>query len=292
MANTPGEHNNEDPLANRGEDKGDKVARKEEFRQQAREQKSEAKWFTPEPREEASTDIPTEPSKPYAGAEMKQGEGSAAALDAGGSSQKGDKARSVETDRFADRLEAGQEGNSGLGADPSLLQNRDADSRDVTHLGSAPYQGTGEGRSEGAGAEPGEPESGPVGQPRHTQHAGTHEDERVRETGHGMGSEQLADRDQGQPGRTAKGERPRGTQDQPLPQGSAETGRDAQQAGNYGMGEETGIRQSAESTEDRRERQAREAGADTRGMEQQGKNEGPNAKQTLRDGAGDDTPRH
>ncbi|HEY4548185.1 MAG TPA: hypothetical protein VIG90_17400, partial [Pedomonas sp.] len=104
-------------------------------------------------------------------------------------------------------------------------------------------------------------------------------------------AEQLGTRDQGHPGRTAKGERPRGTQDQPLPQGSRETGQDAQQAGGYGAGN-TGTPKSAESPDDMRDRQAREAGVDPRGMEKQGKNEGPNAKQTQKRGAGDDTPRH
>lgn len=300
MANTPKDWSssgqppvnttgNEPPEA-RGESKGQKQARKADFRNKAEADKSEAKWFNPEPREEASTQLPETPTAPYSNTNLQQGEGHPGALEAGGASDTGDKSRNMETSLRADRLEPGQEANRGLGADPGLAQNRRAASRDVTHLGSAPYQGTGEGRTEGAGLE-GDEGTGPVGQPRHTQHAGTHEGERTRETGHGMGSEQLANRDEGQPGRTAKGERPRGTQDQPLPQGGPETGQDAQQAGGYGAGGK-GTPQSAETPADMRDRQAREAGVDPRGMEKQGLNEGPNAKQTLKRGAGDDTPRH
>jgi len=305
MANTPKDWSSsgQPPVNTTGnepaESKGQKQARKADFRNKAEADKSEAKWFNPEPREEASTALPETPGQPYSNTNLQQGEGHPGALEAGGASDTGDKSRNVETSRNADRLEPGQEANRGLGADPNLTQNRRAESRDVTHLGSAPYQGTGEGRTEGAGLEAGEG-TGPIGQPRQTQHAGTHDFERERErdasrepaAASGMApAEQLGTRDQGHPGRTAKGERPRGTQDQPLPQGSRETGQDAQQAGGYGAGN-TGTPKSAESPDDMRDRQAREAGVDPRGMEKQGKNEGPNAKQTQKRGAGDDTPRH
>lgn len=309
MANTPKDWSSggQPPVNTTGnepaESKGQKQARKEAFRNREEAEQSEAKWFNPEPREEASTALPETPTEPYTNIDLQQGEGHPSALDAGGISDTGDKSRNVETDQHADRLEPGQEANRGIGADPNLIQNRHAESRGVTHLGSAPYQGTGEGKTEGAGLEAGEG-TGPIGQPRQTQHAGTHEGERLRESeaerdasrqpgaSSGMATgDQLGTRDQGHPGRTAKGERPRGTQDQPLPQGSRETGQDAQQAGGYGGGN-TGTPRSGESPEDMRDRQAREAGVDPRGMEKQGKNEGPNAKQTQKRGAGDDTPRH
>ncbi|MCH8683925.1 hypothetical protein [Pedomonas mirosovicensis] len=313
MANTPKDWSSsgQPPVNTTGnepaESKGQKQARKEAFRNQEEARESEAKWFVPEPREEASTDLPETPTQPYSNTNLQQGEGHPSALAAGGASDTGDKSRNIETSRNADRLEPGQEANRGIGADPDLIQNRHAEARDVTHLGSAPYQGTGEGKTPGAGLEPGEgtgTQAGFGGQPRQTQHAGAHEGERLRESEaerdasrqpgatSGMApADQLGTRDQGHPGRTAKGERPRGTQDLPLPQGSRETGKDAAEAGGYGAGGK-GTRQSAESPEDMRDRQAREAGADTRGFEKQKASEGPNAKQTLKRGAGDDTSRH
>lgn len=256
MANTPKDRSDEQNAADR---KGQKQTRKAAFRNKAEAEKSEAKWFNPEPREEASTQLPETPTKPYSNTRLQQGEGHPSALDAGGASDTGDKSRNFETSRFADRLEPGQEANRGLGADPNLTQNRRATSRDVTHLGSAPYQGTGPasgGKTPGAGLEAGE---------------GTPASERdlEREASHQPGAssgmapgDQLGTREHGHPGRAAKGERPSSTP------------------------------QSAESPQDMRNRQAREAGADTRGMEKQGTNEGPNAKQTQKRGAGDDTPRH
>jgi len=311
MANTPKDWSSsgQPPVNTTGnepaESKGQKQARKEAFRNKAEAEQSEAKWFNPEPREEASTQLPETPTEPYSNTRLQLGEGHPSALDAGGASDTGDKSRNAETSRNADRLEPGQEANRGLGADPNLTQNRRAESRNVTHLGSAPYQGTGEGKTPGAGLEAGEgtgTEGGFGGQPRQTQHAGTHENERERDlereasrepgASSGMATgDQLGTREHGHPGRTNKGERPRGTQDLPLPEGSLQAAQDAQQAGGYGAGSK-GTPQSAETPEDMRDRQAREAGVDTRGMEKQGKNEGPNAKQTQKRGAGDDTPRH
>lgn len=252
MANTPKDETR----------KGEKQTRKAAFRNKAEADKSEAKWFNPEPREEASTALPETPTKPYGNTRLQQGEGHPSALDAGGASDTGDKSRNFETSRFADRLEPGQEANRGLGADPNLTQNRRAESAGVTHLGSAPYQGTGPasgGKTPGAGME------AEQNTPASEQDL---EREASRQPGASSGmapGDQLGTREHGHPGRAA----------------SASPGT-----------ETTATPRAAESPEGMRDRQARDAGADPRGMEKQNTNEGPNAKQTQKRGAGDDTPRH
>lgn len=244
-------------MANTPEDdktRGRKQARKADFRNKAEASRSEAKWFNPEPREEASTALPETPRQPNAASALRPDKSRPGALAAGGMSDTGDKSRNFETSRHAAPLEPEQAANRGLSADTELTQNRHAESRDVTHLGSAPYQGTGPvtggGKTPGAGLEAG---------------GSTPESERdlEREASHQPGAtsgmapaDQLGMRERGHPGRHA----------------SASPG--------------------TETPQDMRDRQAREAGVDTRGMEKQGKTEGTNAKQTQKRGAGDDTPRH
>ena len=254
MANTPKDDKT----------RGQKQATKADFRNKAEAEQSEAKWFNPEPREEASTRPPETPNAPYSNTRLQQGEGHPGALEAGGASDTGDKSRNFETSRNADRLEPGQEGNSGIGADPNLLQNRRAKSAGVTNLGSAPWQGTGEEKTKGAGEE-----AAPADFSREREH----QRDASRQTGATSGmtpAENLGTREQGHPGRRTPHDQP-GTETTAQPR-AAES--------------------PPESPQDMRDRQTRDAGADPRGMERQGKTEGPNAKQTQKRGVGDDTPRH
>lgn len=253
-------------MANTPEDdktRGRKQARKADFRNKAEASRSEAKWFNPEPREEASTALPETPRQPNAASALRPDKSRPGALAAGGMSDSGDKSRNFETSRHAAPLEPEQAANRGLSADTELTQNRHAESRDVTNLGTAPYQGTGptgEGRTPGAGLEAGQ---GTPSSERDLEREASHEPGAAS----GMApADQLGTREAGHPGR-------RTPHDQPGP-GTTATPR------------------AAESPEDMRDRQTRKAGVDPRGMEKQGKNEGPNAKQTQKRGVGDDTPRH
>lgn len=249
MANTPKETNDSSST------KGQKQAKKAAFRNKAEADKSEAKWFNPEPREEASTALPETP----ANARIQEDRNRPGALAAGGGSDTGDKSRNFETRRHASQPDTAQPLNRGLSADPGLTQNRRAESSGVTHLGSAPYQGTGEQKLKGAGEEAA---SADFSRERE------HQRDASLQTGATSGmtpAENLGTRESGHPGRRLSGQPATETPNPP---------------------------RSADFPEDMRDRQTRTAGADPRGMEKQGKNEGPNAKQTLKRGAGDDTPRH
>lgn len=266
MANTPKDEST----------KGRKQSRKAAFRNKAAAERSEAKWFNPEPREEASTALPTTPTPPYGNTRLQQGEGHPGALAAGAASDTGDKSRNVETSRHADRLEPEPLRNRGLGADSGLTQNRRAGSSGVTHLGSAPYQGTGEAPRPGAGSEAGAG-GGPAGSPG--QRAREVERDASLDAAASSGiapAEALGVRSQGHPGRAArKGAASALQEELPLPQPPT------QEAGSPGG-----------APGDMRDRQARAAGVDTRGLGKQKTSEGPNAPQTLKRGAGDDTPRN